>query len=69
MPAGDLSELQQQITSVFPGENGADAAPGAFKRAPLTIRTIDQILSMTFDESDLILKNGYLTAISPQYVA
>ena len=31
-------------------------------RAPLTIRTIDEILCMTFDPADLILPNGYLTA-------
>ena len=32
------------------------------KRGPLTIRTIDEILAMTFDPADLILPNGYLTA-------
>ena len=31
------------------------------KRAPLTIRTIDEILAMTFDGADLILGNGYLS--------
>src|SRR5258707_1265919 len=31
------------------------------KRAPLTIRTIDEILDMTFDPADLILLNGYAT--------
>ena len=36
--------------------------PPASRRAPLTIRTIDEILGMTFDEADLILPNGYLTA-------
>ena len=30
------------------------------KRAPLTIRTIGEILDMTFDDRDLILANGYL---------
>ena len=35
---------------------------GTLKRAPLTIRTIDEILGMTFDPADLILPNGYLTA-------
>ncbi|PWT82945.1 MAG: hypothetical protein C5B58_07310 [Acidobacteria bacterium] len=30
-------------------------------RAPLTVRTIDEILAMTFDEADLILPNGYAT--------
>jgi hypothetical protein len=30
-------------------------------RSPLTIRTVDEILTMTFDDADLILKNGYLS--------
>jgi hypothetical protein len=30
------------------------------KRRPLTIRTIPEILSLTFDDADLILPNGYL---------
>ena len=30
------------------------------KRPPLTIRTIDEILAMEFDPTDLILPNGYL---------
>jgi RecA-family ATPase len=30
------------------------------KRSPLTIRTIGEILTMTFDDADLILPNGYL---------
>jgi len=38
---------------------GRDAKP---KRAPLTIRTIAEILDMTFDDdSQMILANGYLT--------
>src|SRR5437868_981902 len=32
----------------------------AEKRRPLTIRTIYEILSLTFDDADLILPNGYL---------
>ena len=35
------------------------------ERAPLTIRTIDEIFEMTFDPADLILPNGYLTAGDP----
>ena len=31
------------------------------RRAPLTVRTIPEILSMTFDVADLILENGYAT--------
>lgn len=34
-------------------------APQA-RRPPLTIRTVDEILAMTFDDADLILGNGYL---------
>lgn len=30
------------------------------KRQPLTVRTINEICSMTFDDADLILPNGYL---------
>ena len=30
------------------------------KRPPLTIRTIDEILTMKFDDADLVLSNGYL---------
>lgn len=32
------------------------------RRAPLTIRTIDEILCMQFDPADLVLPNGYATA-------
>jgi len=46
-------ELQQQIAEAGNTNNG--------RRAPLTIRTIDEILAMTFDAADLILPNGYLT--------
>jgi len=40
-----------------------DGVNGAIRgqRAPLTIRTIDEILGMSFDAADLILPNGYLT--------
>ncbi len=42
-------------------EIAASAAPGTLpKRAPLTIRTINEILAMQFDPADLILPNGYL---------
>jgi AAA domain len=37
------------------------SSPGASKRAPLTIRTIDEILGMEFDPADLVSPNGYLT--------
>jgi hypothetical protein len=30
------------------------------KRQPLTVRTIGEILEMSFDSSDLVLSNGYL---------
>ena len=30
------------------------------KRPPLTIRSIGEILGMTFDDSELVLTNGYL---------
>ncbi len=39
-----------------------DAAQESTKRNPLSIRTIGEILAMTFDDSDLILPNGYLAA-------
>jgi hypothetical protein len=37
-----------------------DDSANVKRREPLTIRTVDQILAMTFDDTDLILKNGYL---------
>ena len=45
----------------LPGIRELPETNGAPKRAPLTIRTIDEILAMTFDEADLILRNGYLS--------
>jgi hypothetical protein len=39
----------------------AKSEPDNPQRSPLTIRTVDEILSMTFDEADMILKNGYLS--------
>jgi len=50
-PLVELSEIH-----ALPETNGAP------KRAPLTIRRISEILAMTFDQADLILPNGYLTA-------
>src|SRR6266581_3890462 len=32
------------------------------KRKPLTIRTVEEILEMKFDDADLILGNGYLAS-------
>ena len=50
--AVSLNRLEAEIA-------GTDAQS---RRAPLTIRTIDQLLEMTFDPADFILSNGYLTA-------
>jgi hypothetical protein len=37
-----------------------EEAAGSDKRQPLTIRTIGEILEMTFDDKELVLTNGYL---------
>jgi hypothetical protein len=38
----------------------ADTKGSEGKRPPLTIRTIDEILNMRFDDTDLVLSNAYL---------
>jgi hypothetical protein len=40
--------------------NNDAAEPAKTKRLPLTIRNISEILAMTFDDSELVLLNGYL---------
>jgi 5S rRNA maturation endonuclease (ribonuclease M5) len=54
----NLIEQTAETRTVAP----ADAQiVGTQRRAPLSIRTVDEILEMKFDPSDFILKNGYLT--------
>jgi hypothetical protein len=48
-----LKALEAEIAAVTPEENT--------HRAPLTVRTIPEILEMKFDADDLILENGYAT--------
>jgi hypothetical protein len=55
--------LSAEWTDGTKGEWSTRDTPDALtKRRPLTIRTIDEILAMTFDPADFILPNGYLTA-------
>ena len=49
-----LKALEAEIAAVTPEENDTH-------RAPLTVRTIPEILEMKFDDTDLILENGYAT--------
>ena len=49
-----LEPLETEFGSKTAGEQGEN------KRSPLTIRTIGEILDMTFDDQDLVLPNGYL---------
>ena len=49
----------QPLEEAFPDEN--EGKTPNTHRSPLSIRTVDEILAMTFDDTDLILKNGYLS--------
>jgi len=51
----DLEEVQADPPEC---KTGDERLP---KRQPLTIRTIGEILAMTFDDKELILTNGYLS--------
>ena len=42
------------------GSKAAAVEQAENKRSPLTIRTIGEILDMSFDEKELVLPNGYL---------
>ena len=70
MQAKDLSDLHAELgrekllpaiqASVVDAQtNGEDESKTA-KRQTLTIRTINEILEMCFDDKELILTNGYL---------
>lgn len=52
-PASPLAECAESLPPL-------SSPPSQTKRAPLTVRTISEILEMTFDDSDFILPNGYL---------
>lgn len=41
-------------------EQETKSPDASVKRAPLTLRSIGEILKMTFDDSELVLSNGYL---------
>jgi AAA domain len=65
--AKDLSDLHTELgrDKLLPAIQANVVAVEAHeqhktKRAPLTIRSIGEILTMTFDDTDLILSNGYL---------
>ena len=67
MQANDLSDLHEQLgrDNLLPAIEANVVAVEMqqqcqTKRAPLTIRSIGEILAMTFDDADLILSNGYL---------
>lgn len=58
----DNTNTEQQTPEDGHPDNGAGhhGEEGQTKRKPLTIRTIGEILTMTFDDAELILPNGYL---------
>lgn len=69
MPAKDLSDLHAEFgrEKLLPAIQASvvdvqteDRQESQGKRQPLTIRTIDEILAMSFDDADLIWSNGYL---------
>jgi len=56
-----VSRPSRDDNSSVAERNSEPEAKSEFKRAPLTIRTIDEILSMKSNDADLVLQNGYLT--------
>lgn len=65
IPAHDLNDWTRDgasATDLLDAIKNAGTLRAQSGRAPLTIRTIDEILRMTFDPADLILPNGYLSA-------
>ena len=57
-PEDIVEELLAMVKNA-PRFQAAEADESA-KRHPLTIRTIDEILEMSFDDKELVLTNGYL---------
>jgi hypothetical protein len=57
--AGELT--LDQVAAKLDEIRKSNETNAGLRRAPLTIRTVDQILEMKFDDADLILENGYAT--------
>ena len=70
MPAKDLSDLHAELgreklvptiqESLVDAPTNSEGKSKAAKRQPLTVRTIGEILEMSFDDKELVLPNGYL---------
>ena len=46
-------------------ESGPHHGPNGSKMAPLSLRSVNEILAMNFDDSDFITKNGYVAKGDP----